>query len=126
MKRLLVAAGFLVILLNVIISHKATYVTKVVMPLPTIHPVSIDPIHKITLAVLKDMDIIILDDLMAEHTATIKAALRDGAGIKIRIDAVTISQSSIKIRIGFWGDEAKSQTIISAIKERYHKEQTPI
>lgn len=77
------------------------------------HPVS--QAHEAGLMALRDLDLMIMDDDIAQHEALIKFEYDDGAWGRIYIDAVTERVSEIKIRVGTFGDEAQARIVQEAL-----------
>lgn len=51
------------------------------------------------------------------QTAIVFADDTQGRDVEIRVDAVTPVVSTIRIRVGFWGDEAVSRLVLSRIEQ---------
>ncbi len=75
-------------------------------------------VYKAGMSALKKMDLIILDDEVSRHEAMIKFKFDDGKKGVINIKALTEHACNLSIRIGFFGDETKSNMILTAIKRR--------
>ena len=78
----------------------------------------VDDVHKATLAALKNMDIFVTQDELNRHDAVIKGEYSDGEAVDIKINALTEKTSKVKVRIGVFGDELKSQSIMNAISSK--------
>ena len=67
---------------------------------------------------LKDLGFFVTQDELNLHSATIKAEDDEGKSITVEIEALTEKSSKLKIRVGVFGDESKSQMILNAIQAR--------
>ena len=74
--------------------------------------------HTATLKALKAEDIFVKTDELNVANSEIKGEFDDGEKIQINIDALTEKSSKVKIRVGVFGDELKSNMIMSAIEKR--------
>ncbi len=75
-------------------------------------------VYKTAMLALKKMGLIILDDEVSRHEAMIKFKFDDGKKGVINLNALTERACNLSIRIGFFGDETKSNMILTAIKRR--------
>ncbi len=74
--------------------------------------------HKATLAALKDLKLVIKEEELNQHSSKIKAEYPDETKVYIDITALTEKSSTIKIRVGIFGDQDKSQMILNAVMKR--------
>jgi len=79
---------------------------------------SVEKIHKATLKALKDLDLFITSDELNKHSANIRAEYEDAKKIHISIEALTEYVAQIKIRIGTFGDQDESHTILNTILKK--------
>ena len=79
---------------------------------------SVEKIHKATLNALKGLDLFITSDELNKHSANIRAEYEDAKKIHISIEALTEYVAQIKIRIGTFGDQDESHTILNAILKK--------
>jgi len=78
----------------------------------------VDRIHKASLAALKDLHLFVTADELNKHSAVIRAEYEDAKKIHISIEALTEYVAQIKIRIGTFGDQDESHTILDAILKK--------
>lgn len=79
---------------------------------------SVKQIHQASIAALKDLKLIVKDEDLSQHSSKIMGEYDDGTKVQIDIEAFTEKSCKIKIRIGVFGNEEKSQIILNAIKKR--------
>lgn len=75
-------------------------------------------VHKASLSAIEGLDLFITSDELNKHSAIIKAEYEDGKKVKVFIDALTERSSKITIRIGTFGDDDRSQVILTAIQKK--------
>ena len=74
--------------------------------------------HKAVLAGLRDLGVIVRSDEVTSHNTTTKAEFEKGTDLTVELESLTELATKIKIRVGVFGDEAKSQMVLEAIKKR--------
>ena len=74
--------------------------------------------HKSSLAALHDLKLNIKEEELTPHSSHVVAAYEDGTKVHVSIDALTEKASRVKIRIGIFGDQQKSEIIMDAIKKK--------
>lgn len=79
---------------------------------------SVEQVHKAALAALKDLELFVMEDELNRHSSVIKAEYEDGQSVQVNIDALTERSSKITIRVGIFGDQEESRTILSAVEKR--------
>lgn len=79
---------------------------------------SVEKLHDASVKALEKLDILVTEDKVDHLTSLVKGKFADGKGITITITAVTEKVAKLRIRVGVFGDEAKSNLIASKI-ERY-------
>lgn len=75
-------------------------------------------VHQASLDALKDLGLIITNDDITRHNATIDAQFDDGKKLKITITALTEKACNIKVRAGIVGDEIRAQSVMTAIENQ--------
>lgn len=83
---------------------------------------SVSQSHEAGLMALRDLDLIILDDDIDQHSALIKFEYDDGAWGRIHVKAITEYVSELKIRIGTFGNESRALIVRQAL-DKYLVEQ---
>ena len=76
---------------------------------------SVKKVHTACVAALRDLGMFVKDDDLNQDSADFKAEFDDGKDVIIRINKLTEKASQIVIRIGLFGDEARSRLILDAI-----------
>ena len=79
---------------------------------------SVDKVHKAALTTLKELKITINKEESALHDSKIQAQYPDETKISIDVVALTEQSSTIKIRVGVFGDQEKSELILNAIRKK--------
>ena len=79
---------------------------------------SLKDTHAATLKALKSEGIFIKTDELNVANSEIKGEFADGEKIQVNIEALTEKSSKVKVRVGVFGDEAKSNALMSAIEKR--------
>jgi len=79
---------------------------------------TVEEIHKAALASLKDLGLFVTSDELSKHSAVIRAEYEDAKKIHISIEALTEYVAQIKIRIGTFGNQDESHTILDAILKK--------
>ena len=79
---------------------------------------SLKDAHEATLKALKSEGIFIKTDELNVANSEVKGEFADGEKIQVNIEALTEKSSKVKVRVGVFGDEAKSNAIMSAIEKR--------
>ena len=78
---------------------------------------SVDKAHNAALRGLKKLALPITQDHKDKHNAKIKSTYSDGKDVNVTIEAITERSSKIKIRVGVFGDQPRSEAILTAIKK---------
>jgi hypothetical protein len=73
--------------------------------------------HTASLAALKDLELPVNKDVKEGLKAKIESQFPDGKYVSIGIRAVTESSSKITVRVGTFGDKARSEKILGAIHQ---------
>ena len=76
-------------------------------------------IHKAALAACKKLNIMVTDDEVTQHSASVKGIYEDKEKLIIEAVAFTERASTIKIRIGIIGDEEKSYKVLNTMLEYF-------
>ncbi|MBI4244154.1 MAG: DUF3568 family protein [Planctomycetes bacterium] len=79
---------------------------------------SVEEVYHASIGGLKDIKYPIIEDDLNQEGAHIKATDDRGDKVDIRIHALTENAAQIQIRVGFFGNEKKSQIILEAIENR--------
>ena len=79
--------------------------------------VSLSKAHTASLAALKDLELPVNTDVKEGLKAKIESQFPDGKYVSIDIRAVTESSSKITVRVGTFGDKARSEKILGAIHQ---------
>jgi len=75
-------------------------------------------VYNASLKALKDIEVYVKKSTDDAHSARIIAEFADGKKVTVDILALTERASKIRIRIGWIGDEMKSNLILNAIQKR--------
>ena len=78
--------------------------------------VSADRLHTAAIKGLKKIGTPIREDIHDRLSAKIASEFSDGAGISIKIEAVTEKAAKITVRIGALGDKTRSEMVLNAIE----------
>lgn len=79
---------------------------------------SLEQSHRAALAALKDLKMEIKEDTLNINDAQVTARGKDKESISVVIESLTERSSKIKVRVGVFGDQDKSQVILNAIQKR--------
>jgi len=79
---------------------------------------SVKDIHKATLRALKTQDVFVQMDELNLHSAKFRGEYEDGKSVTVNIESLTERSSKVKIRVGTFGDEVKSQGLMNAIERK--------
>jgi len=74
--------------------------------------------HEAVLKALKSEDVFVKTDELNVASAETKGEFTDGEKVQVNIEALTEKSSKIKVRVGVFGNEAKSNAIMKAIEKR--------
>ncbi len=74
-------------------------------------------VHTATIAALKDLELPINKDQKKGLKARIESQFPEGKHVWISVRAVTESSSKVTVRVGAFGDKARSQKIFEAIHQ---------
>ncbi len=80
--------------------------------------VSAQELQAATRRAFNDLDMTITEQTEDRLSAVYKAALADGENVSLTIEALTERSARIRIRVGMFGDEVKSEMILSALEQR--------
>ncbi|MBF0554828.1 MAG: DUF3568 family protein [Nitrospirae bacterium] len=73
-------------------------------------------VHRATKEALEDMKLPIYEDRSDKLSAVLKSKFADGDEINISMESLSDRSSSISIRVGIFGNEKKSLSILEEIK----------
>jgi len=79
------------------------------------------PLNKVHVAAqkaLKKLKLSVTQDIKDTHSAKLQSQYSDGKDVTINIEAITEKTCRVKIRVGVFGDQERSQSILDAL-ERY-------
>ena len=79
---------------------------------------SVEKVHKSSLAALKSLKITVNKEELGLHDSKIQAQYSDETKVNIDVVALTEQSSTIKIRVGIFGDQEKSELILNAIRKK--------
>ncbi len=79
---------------------------------------SVSKVRHATLAGLKNLSMPVIRDQGDKLSTVVKSITADEKEVWIHIESLTTSRSKISIRVGYLGDEARSQRILQAIRGR--------
>jgi len=77
----------------------------------------VDDVHDAAIDGLKDLEMPILKDQGDKLSGKVESVTADDRNVWIYIDSLTPSRSKITIRVGYIGDEVRSQQILKAIRD---------
>ena len=77
---------------------------------------SVGKIHEAARAALADLGLKVLEDKADAMTAHLESEFADGKRVWIDVDKATDTVSTVAIRVGLTGDEARSREILAKIK----------
>ena len=80
--------------------------------------VSAEELQNATRQGLRDLNVVIREQTEDRLSAIYRAKFADGENVTIDIVALTERSARIRIRIGVFGDQAKSEMILNAIEQR--------
>ena len=78
---------------------------------------TVDKVHSATVQGLKRLKLAVTTDSKDIHNAKVRSKYSDGKDVTIDILAITERTSKIKIRVGVFGDQARSEAILTSIKK---------
>ena len=81
------------------------------------YQVNVDKLHSAAVKAMEKLDMAVHEDKSDHLSALIKAKSADGKEVTISVAALTEKSVKVKIRVGVFGDEAKSQLIASKIEK---------
>lgn len=82
------------------------------------YEVPAERLHSATTRALRDLKLVVSENVGDRISAKIRAQFADGADVAIHIEAKTERASTVKIRVGILGDKEKSEMIIRTIENR--------
>ncbi len=77
-----------------------------------------DRVHRAALSGVKKLGLSVVSDKTESHKATVKVKFKTGEDAVIDIASLTEKATQVRIRVGIFGDELKSQMILEAIQKR--------
>ncbi len=77
---------------------------------------SVGKVHAAARAALADLGLKVLEDKADAMTAHLESEFADGKRVWIDVDKATDTVSTVAIRVGLTGDEARSREILAKIK----------
>ena len=77
--------------------------------------VSVSKVHEAALKALEELELPVNEDKKDKLTAKIRSEFADGKRIWIDIQSLSESSAKITIRVGMFGDEAKSRKLLDTI-----------
>jgi len=80
--------------------------------------VSAEELQKATREAMRDLSMVTKEESEDRLSAVYKLTLADGSNISINIEALTERSARIRIRVGIFGDQTKSEMVLSAIEQR--------
>ena len=78
---------------------------------------SVEQAHSASIRALRKLAVPVKQDVHDQHNAKIKSAYADGKDISISITALTEKSSKIQIRVGVFGDQTRSESILNTIQK---------
>jgi hypothetical protein len=75
-------------------------------------------VYRATLAALQDLKVPVLEDKHDNLNTELKAKFADNTYLWIWIDSVSSTASTLKIRVGTFGEENRSRQVLDAIHRR--------
>ncbi len=78
---------------------------------------SVEALHRASVKGIKDLKLFIISDKARRHTSKVVFEFDDGQKGEITISAMTEQSAKMKIRVGIFGDEVKSQMVLNAIQK---------
>lgn len=78
--------------------------------------VNVERAHSAAVKGLKRLELPVTTDLKDKHNAKVRSKYSDGKDVTVDIQAVTERTCRIKIRVGVFGDQARSEAIMTSIK----------
>ena len=78
---------------------------------------SVSEVHDATLKALRKTGLVVAQDVNDKHNAKLKSSYADGKDVNISISALTEKSSKIQIRVGVFGDRARSEALLNTIEK---------
>lgn len=78
---------------------------------------SVEQVHSASVRALRKLGLPVSQDVNDTHNAKIKSTYADGKDISITITALTEKSSKIQIRVGTFGDQVRSESILTTIQK---------
>lgn len=78
---------------------------------------SVEALHRASVKGIKDLKLFIISDEAHRHTSKVVFEFDDGQKGEVTIKAMTEQSAKMKIRVGIFGDEVKSQMVLNAIQK---------
>lgn len=78
---------------------------------------SVEALHRASVKGIKDLKLFIVSDEARRHTSKVVFEFDDGQKGEVTIKAMTEQSAKMKIRVGIFGDEVKSQMVLNAIQK---------
>jgi len=79
---------------------------------------NIKDVHEAALKTMKAQEIYVSSDVLNYADAEIKGEYEDGEAVTVNVKALTEKSSKLKIRVGVFGDEIKSNVLMRAIEKK--------
>ncbi|HLF19141.1 MAG TPA: DUF3568 family protein [Candidatus Omnitrophota bacterium] len=79
---------------------------------------NIKDVHKVVLAVMKSMDILVKSDELNYADASVKGEYEDGEAVTVSIKALTEKTTKVTVRVGVFGDEVKSSELMNKLDRK--------
>lgn len=81
------------------------------------YDVPLEKLSRAAITGLKQLDLPMVDEKIDRLSGQIVSKTADNQKVVISVKALTEKQSQVKIRVGLFGDQAKSEMILNAIKK---------
>lgn len=78
--------------------------------------VPLDRVHQAALASLKAFELPVIKDRKDKMSAVVTARFADGKYVEIRLTSLAESSTKLSIRVGVFGDEARSRRLLKEIR----------
>ncbi len=78
----------------------------------------IDNVYQATQEALRDLELRLVDKTKDRLSATVGARTAHDDRVTIAMSRVTSGVTDVKIKVGFWGDEAQSRAILTEIRRK--------
>ncbi len=75
-------------------------------------------VDQATRATMEELDFVAIDAVTDRLKSTVKATMADGTKVKVKLEAEDFESTSIRIKVGNFGDDSISIQILKHIKRR--------